>query len=146
MKTWAYINKIVWSSWKSPFISRVGANTTLLPSSQSRWQPIWVSIIHKIQSNDDISANLDYTKLFDSSNDLESSCKDKRRNLSEQERTRTSSFQQDLKLSKRVTLCLSVRFWEFSSSKCEFWTRTRLDAISAESRAPAISWNLSGWR
>lgn len=43
--------------------------------------------------------------------DLERSCKDRRRNLSEQERTRTSSLQHDLKLSNRVTLCFNVKPW-----------------------------------
>lgn len=40
---------------------------------------------------------------------LERSCKDRRRNLSEQERTRTSSLQHAVRQSKSITLCFNVR-------------------------------------
>lgn len=76
---------------------------------------------------------------------LEMSCKDNLRNLSEQEMTRTSSLQQDLKQSNRETLCFNIKTWVFPWSGIELWTGTRLPTISAESRAPAISWNLTYW-
>jgi hypothetical protein len=75
--------------------------------------------------------------------DLERSCNVKRRNLSAHEKMRTSSLQQDLRLSKRVILCFNVKSWEFQWPECELWTGIRLVAASADSRAPAISWNLS---
>ena len=40
---------------------------------------------------------------------LERSCKVNRRNLSAVEKTRTSSFQHERRLSKRVALCLSIK-------------------------------------
>lgn len=80
---------------------------------------------------------MEWTKI-----NLERSCNDKRRNLSEQEKMRTSSLQQDLKLSRRVTLCFNIKSESLACSD-GFWNGIRVVAVSAESSAPAISWNLS---
>lgn len=162
-----YIYKILYTCSASPFRVMSSACVCTIPfaSNQTRRQPSWEPDAWKIKYMSYLSVHglfvhmfiawymkiskwkLDFYKCWKDERhqvgarkaDLDRSCSDKRKNLSEQEITRTSSLQQDRKLSRSAMLCFNVNFGYFP---CLLSTREIVETIRADSREPAISWNL----